>query len=145
MIILFIVFKIFLFDKVRAHVAERQEYVQSQIDGAKSKNDEASESLEVATKKLSEAKVEASVIVADARVSGQKYYDTKISEAKNESSRLLRENREQIKMEKEALSDDIRREIVEVAFEAATKVVEREVKTEDNDKMINEFIDKVSE
>lgn len=49
-----------------------------------------------------------------------------------------------IKQEKEALKGEIQKEIASVAMSAAKKIVEKEISEKDNKKLIDAFIDEVS-
>lgn len=144
LLILFFIFKKFLFEKVRANLELRKEYIKNEINSADNKHKEAQTRLIEAQTKLSDAKVEAHTILSDAKVSGQRQYDETVLAASSEATRLATENREEIKSERDAMQTDIHAEIIEVAFSAASKVVEREISKKDNKKLVKDFISEVS-
>jgi F-type H+-transporting ATPase subunit b len=143
LLVLFIIFKFFLFDKVKEHLAMRQKYIDDELRGAEKKFGESQERLSEADKILSDAKVEAQEIKTDARLSGQKEYDQTVADAKAEARRISDENKKQVIATREAMEEDMRSEMVEVAMAAAGKVVEKDLTTKDNEKLVNNFIDEV--
>lgn len=144
LIALFVIFKLFLFNKVRNLVETRQSFVDSQIENAKNENANAQKASESASSLLHNAKIEASTIISDSKSKALKEAEVIVGNANKEAARLASENREMIKQEKEALKGEIQKEIASVAMSAAKKIVEKEISEQDNKKLIDEFIKEVS-
>lgn len=125
-------------------IAVRQEFVDSQIANAKNENIQAQETYAAATAQLTEAKLEASTIISESKSKALKEAELIVTNANKEAARLASENREMIRQEKEALKGDIQKEIASVAMGAAKKIVEKEISDKDNRKLIDAFIDEVS-
>ena len=65
--------------------------------------------------------------------------------AKNEAAGIVAKANEDIEREKKRAVNQIKDEISEIAIAVAEKVVEKEITTKDNDRLIEEFIENVGE
>ena len=65
--------------------------------------------------------------------------------AKNEAAGIISKANEDIEREKKRAVNQIKDEISEIAIAVAEKVVEKEITTKDNDRLIEEFIENVGE
>ena len=90
-------------------------------------------------------KIEAMGIVEKAKEDALLERQTILDKAKDEKQAELQRTREEIAQEIEASKDEIHREIVSVAIDASSKVLQREVNKEDNEKLIDRFIDDLKE
>ena len=133
-LILFLVLKHFLFDKVNKVIEDRKNDVKEtyrQADEAK----ENAEKLEAEyTSRLEGAKEESAQIIQTATRKAQQRSDEIISEASRE-----------IEREKKIAVNQIKNEITDIAFSAAAAVVEKDMTGEDNERLIEKFIDNVGE
>ena len=63
-----------------------------------------------------------------------------INNANEEASRKIKLAEEQIVKEREEAKQEIHDEIINVALMAASKIVEREINKEDNEKLVEDFL-----
>ena len=63
------------------------------------------------------------------------------AKAKEDADQEVLRAKQEIEQEIEKSKDEIHSQIVDVAFDASKKVLSREVKDKDNEKLINQFID----
>ena len=137
-LILFLVLKHFLFDKVKNDVKETYR----QADEAK----ENAEKLEAEyTSRLEGAKEESAQIIQTATRKAQQRSDEIISEARTEAKGLVDNASREIEREKKIAVNQIKNEITDIAFSAAAAVVEKDMTGEDNERLIEKFIDNVGE
>ena len=115
----------FFVKPVRNYVAKRQAIIQGNLDEAATKNEQADIKLADANNQLKEARITSKEMVENAKVT-----------ALNEKDRILNE----ITMEVSQMKEELSREVIDVALLAASKVVEREVSKEDNERLIDNFI-----
>ena len=143
-LILFLVLKHFLFDKVNKVIEDRKNDVKEtyrQADEAK----ENAEKLEAEyTSRLEGAKEESAQIIQTARKAQQRS-DEIISEARTEAKGLVDNASREIEREKKIAVNQIKNEITDIAFSAAAAVVEKDMTGEDNERLIEKFIDNVGE
>lgn len=144
-LILFLVLKHFLFDKVNKVIEDRENDVKEtyrQADEAK----ENAEKLEAEyTNRLEGAKEESAQIIQTATRKAQQRSDEIISEARTEAKGLVDNASREIEREKKIAVNQIKNEIADIAFSAAAAVVEKDMTGEDNERLIEKFIDNVGE
>lgn len=144
-LILFLILKHFLFDRVNKVIDDRQTEVADTFKRA----DEAEQSakqLELEyTQKLNNAKAESAEIVKEATKKAQVRSDEIIADAKAEARSIVDNAGAEIEREKRIAVNQIKDEIADIAFSAAEAVIEKEITTKDNEKLIESFIDSVGE
>ena len=142
-LILFLVLKHFLFDKVNKVIEDRKNDVKEtyrQADEAK----ENAEKLEAEyTSRLEGAKEESAQIIQTATRKAQQRSDEIISEARTEAKGLVDNASREIEREKKIAVNQ--NDITDIAFSAAAAVVEKDMTGEDNERLIEKFIDNVGE
>ncbi len=75
----------------------------------------------------------------------QQRSDEIIFDAKNEASSIVEKANADIEKEKKRAINDIKDEISDIAFMVASKVVDKEMKSSDNEKLVEDFIKNVGE
>ena len=139
-LILVLILSKFLVKPVRNYIAQRQAYIQGNLDEAASKNQEADIKLADANKQLKEAKTTSKQMVENAKVTALNEKDRIVEETKAEVISMKEKARKDIENERIQMKEQLTSEVIDVALLAASKVVEREVSEEDNKKIIDEFI-----
>ena len=145
LLILFLVFKHFLFGRVHKILDERQNDVSETYNKADAALEHA-KSLDSEYSGLMEgAKEESAQMIKAASKKAQLRSDEIISEAKNEASAILARADEDVEREKKRAQNELRGEVSELAVLVAQKVVEKEITEADHERFINEFIDNVGD
>ena len=145
LLILFLFLRHFLFDKVNAVLEDRQSEVDKAFNDAEEASAKAKQLEEEYTDKISKAKEESAEIIKTATKKAQSRSDEIISEAKNEASGIIDKAYSDIEHEKKKAINQMKDEISGLALMVASKVVEKEISPEDNDKLIEDFIKDVGE
>jgi F-type H+-transporting ATPase subunit b len=144
-LILFLVLKHFLFDKVNKVVDERQKEIQDSYDRAEEAEKNAQKLEADYNEKIGQAKQEGAEIIRDATKKAQARADEIIDEARVEAKGIRTNAENEIEREKKIAVNAIKDEISQTAFSAAAAVVEKDLTSEDNEKLIEKFIDNVGE
>ena len=144
-LILFFVLKHFLFDKVNKVVDERQKEIQDSYDRAEEAEKNAQKLEADYNEKIGQAKQEGAEIIRDATKKAQARADEIIDEARVEAKSIRTNAENEIEREKKIAVNAIKDEISQIAFSAAAAVVEKDLTSEDNEKLIEKFIDNVGE
>lgn len=144
-LILFLVLKHLLFDKVNKVLEDRKNDISTAYDNADKAQAEAEKLQQEYTERISNAKQESAQIITEATRKAQQRSDEIISEAKSEASGIMDKAYVEIEREKKKAVNEIKDEITDIAFEAAKKVVEKELNQQDNERLIEEFINSVGE
>lgn len=143
LMMVFVFFR-FCYKPLKKKIQARQEFVSTEIQEAKDKNQEASRNLELSEMNVKDSHVKAETIIADANKTATESAQEIIDKA-NEQAEAIRKqgekDAEEIKKEVERKAHD---EIVSTALAASKEILGRELTKEDNEKVIDEFIDKMT-
>ena len=136
-LITFLIIKKFLYKPVRKMLAARSEEVQSMYSNAEKAQSEAEQMRSEYTERLSKAKEEAAEIVGSATRRAAERSDEILRESSQQASAMVKKA-ERVKAHKE-----LKDEVADLSVMIASKIVERDVKPEDHERFIEDFIDKV--
>ena len=125
-------------------VEERERRIQKQLEDAEKANAEAQRLLEEHRKQIAAARNEAAEILAKAKAVSQKERETLLAKAREEYDALLTRARKDIDTEKEKAILALRREAVELSIAAASRVIEANLDTEANRRLVTEFLESLS-
>jgi len=131
----------FAFPAILKSVEERERRIQKQLDEAEKANAEAQRLLEEHRKQIAAARNEAQEILAKAKTVAQKERETLLAKAREEYDALLNRARKDIDAEKEKAILALRREAVELSIAAASRVIEANLDTEANRKLVADFLE----
>ncbi len=144
-LILFLVIKHFLFDKVNAVLEDRKASVAKTYDDA-DKALESAKNLETEyAEKISTAKEESAEIIKNATKKAQSRSDEIITEAKDEAHGIIEKANSEIEKEKKRAVNQIKDEISDIAMSIAERVVSKEISPKDHERMIEDFIAEIGD
>ena len=136
-LIIFILFKVFLFKPVGKILDKRNEMAAAEIAEAKRATEQ--EYIE----KLAKAKEEAADIMKQATLRAQKREEEIVNEANQKAAEIKARAEENIERDKQRAVNDIKDEISDIVIMAASKVVEKEISAKDNEAIIADFLQNV--
>ena len=142
---LFAIMSYFLFNPARKMLNDRKEKIRGELEDAKSSMDQAKTLKEEYEGKLRVIDKEAEVILSEARSKGLANQASIIAEAKEEAARILDRARVEAMLEKQKMSDDVKKEIINVASVMAGKVVAANIDTKVQDELIDETLKEMGE
>jgi len=126
-------------------VEERERRIQKQLEDAEKANAEAQRLLEEHKKQIAAAHNQAQEILAKAKTVSQKERETLLAKAREEYDALLNRARKDIDAEKEKAIQALRREAVDLSIAAASRVIEANLDTDANRKLVSEFLDSIGQ
>ena len=138
--VLFLLMSYFLFNPARKLLNGRKEKIRNELETAKQDMEEAGRLKEEYQVKLKEIDKEAEEILSEARRKALSNENQIIAEAKEEAARILERARVEAELEKQKVSDEVKREIVAVAALMAGKVVAASIDTTVQDRLIDETL-----
>ena len=130
-----------LYPTIVKSVEERERRIQKQLEDAEKANTEAQRLLEEHKKQIAAARNEAQDILAKAKTVSQKERETLLAKAREEYDALLSRARKDIEAEKDKAILALRREAVELSIAAASRVIEANLDTDANRKLVTEFLE----
>ncbi len=126
-------------------VEERERRIQKQLEEAERANTEAQRLLEEHKKQIAAAHNQAQEILSKAKTVSQKERETLLAKAREEYDALLNRARKDIDAETEKAIQALRREAVELSIAAASRVIEANLDTEANRKLVTEFLESIGQ
>ena len=145
MFILFTVMKKLLFKPVMNVLEQREAEVKKIYDEANEANEKAACLEKEYSEKMAQAREEAGEIIKQATLTAQKREKEIIESAHEEVASMTRRAETQIAQERKKAYQEIKNEISDISVAIAGKMVQREIKAEDHQALISQFIENVGE
>ena len=142
-LIIFILFKVFLFKPVGKILDKRNEMAAAEIAEAKRAKESAAKTEQEYIEKRAKAKEEAADIMKQATLRAQKREEEIVNEANQKAAEIKARAEENIERDKQRTVNDIKNEISDIVIMAASKVVEKEISAKDNEAIIADFLQNV--
>ena len=139
--ILFVLLWRFAWPAILKSVEERERRIQKQLEDAERANAEAQPLLEEHKKAAAAARAEAQDMIGKAKQVAEKERAALLAKAREEYEALLTRARKDIDAEKEKALVALRREAVELSIAAAAKVIEANLDTEANRRLVSEYLE----
>ena len=129
-----------VFGPITQALAERDSTATAAIHAAEKAGEEAEEARAAVEVALGEARVEASKLVNAAKDRAEVRERDIVDNARKESEAMIASARSAIESEREKALSSIREEVVELSLGAASKVLGRNVGSEDDRRMVTELV-----
>lgn len=144
LVILAILYK-FFYNPVMNFLDNRSEEISNNISEAERGRTEAAALLQEYQEKIAGAREEAQEIIAKATKAGEEERAAILAQTRDESAVLLERARQEIRREKDEALHDLRQEVSTLAVMAAEKILSRNIDTEDNQRIVDDFLNEVGE
>ncbi|MBE5865406.1 MAG: F0F1 ATP synthase subunit B [Lachnospiraceae bacterium] len=138
--VLFAVMSYFLFNPARKMLSDRQAKIKGELDDAQANLEEANRLREEYEVKLRDVDKEVESILSDARKRALANENQIIAQAKEEAARIMERARVEAELEKQKVSDEMKKEIISVASLMAGKVVAASIDTKVQNQLIDETL-----
>lgn len=145
LLILFLLFKKYLFKPVNNMLAKRQSEIDARYDEADEAKRLAEEDKSLWNEKIGTVKAETDEMIKKAQESARHQGDTIVAKAKEQADGIIRQAQTQAELEMQKAQEGIKKEIVEVSTALANKLLEREINAEDHRDLIDSFIEKIGD
>jgi F-type H+-transporting ATPase subunit b len=122
-ILLFVLGK-YAWGPILQQVEAREKGIQSQLDEAAARNAEATKLLDQHREQLADARRQASELIAESRTAGESVRKDIEEKARIEAQAIVERARTEIQRERDAALDALRKESVELALAAASKLMQ---------------------
>mgnify|MGYP003294311841 FL=1 len=142
---LFLIMSYFLFNPAREFLQKRQEKIRAELEDAKNNQEESRALKAEYDEKLKNIDKEAESILADARKRALANENRIVAAAKEEAAAIIERAREEAKLEKQKMADEVKKEIVAVAALMAGKVVASSVDVTIQDSLIDETLKEIGD
>ena len=145
LLILFLLMKKLFFKPIKNILKQREDEINSLYDKANSSSEKAEKLKQEYENSLNDAANEANNIVGEAVKNAEARKSAIIDDAKKEAKGIIDKATREIEQEKNAAVSEIKTDISSLAVDIAKKVIEKDLKKEDHEKMIDDIISKMGE
>lgn len=121
-------------------VDAREKGIQSAINEAKERNEEASKLLEEHRQQLAEARRQASDLIAEGKAAGEKVRKDIEDKAREEALAILERARSEIGRERDAALEMLRKESVELALAAASRLMSENLDQAKDRQLVEKYL-----
>lgn len=143
--VLFLIMSYFLFNPARKMLEGRREKIRGELETAKQDMEDARRLREEYEAKLKDIDKEAEGILSEARRKALGNENQIIAQAKEEAARIVDRSRVEAELEKQKMSDDVKKEIISVASLMAGKVVTASVDENLQNQLIDETLKEIGD
>ena len=142
-IILMFILRHFLWDKIKAAVAERENYIEDKIIKADEDAEKARRFRIENERVLKSAKEEGNKITENKKQKADKVYQEIVNDARKEAEAIMDRTRLEINRERQKAEFELRNQAVDLAIMLSTKALEETIDEAKHRRLINDFINKV--
>lgn len=141
--ILFIAVRVLLYKPVRSFMNKRADRVAAELDEALAKQEAADKRQDELDEAAQQSRVDAAQAIAGGVQQGQKTAGEIVARAHKQAEAIVEQAQSDAKQIRIEAKEAIRAQAVSMAVEIAGKLLEREVRPEDHEKIIGQFLTKV--
>lgn len=134
----------FAWGPILAAVEAREKAIQGALDEAARQNQDAARLLEEHRKQLADARRQASDLLAEGKVAGEKVRKEIEEKARAEGQAMVERAKSEIGRERDAALDMLRKESVDLALAAAERLVQEKMDPTKDRQYVERFLDEMS-
>jgi F-type H+-transporting ATPase subunit b len=134
----------FAFPPILGYAAAREQRIQDALDTAQRQREQTEQLLAQQREELDQAKQQAQLLIAEGKTAAERLRDDMLQRARVEQEELLERARGDIARERDVALESIRREAVEVAMAAASKLIGQRLNTAEDRRLVNEYLTSVA-
>ena len=143
-IVLLIVLGKFAYPPILGYAAAREKRIQDALDESRRQREEAERILEEQRQELARARSQAQEMIAEGKTAAEKIRADMLSQARTEQEALMERTRSDIARERDQMLESLRREAVDLALAAASKLLHQRVDAEADRKIVRDYLAQVS-
>jgi F-type H+-transporting ATPase subunit b len=144
-LILMALLKKFAWGPLMGIMQQREDHIAGEISAAEQSRVEANKVLEEQRQLLKEARTEAQAMIENSKKQGVEQREEIITTARQEAERLKESAKREIETQKEQAVAALQKQVASLSVLIASKVIEKELSAEDQQKLINDYIQEVGE
>ena len=130
----------FAFKPIAEALDRRGETIKRSIEEAEKQRTEAKELMDSYQKQIAEARAEASKLIEEARVLGEKVRRELVDKANTEASAVVQRAQEEIERQKEKGVQELKDTVANLSVQIASRVLEKEVNEATHRQLVENFI-----
>lgn len=123
---------------------ERESQIINRISNAEHEYENAKNLKEEYFKQLQETKIQAQKILDQAKNQAKELKERFLDESREENLKLIKITKAELLRQKDKMLEDTRKEIIEIAIQCASKIINREINAKDEERFANEYIEQLT-
>ena len=144
-IVLFIILKVFFFEKVHKFMMDRENEIRSSIENADNVNKLADEKLQNYEAKIANVEMESRQMLKAARDEAKVQAKEIVDSANEKARNLIDHSQKEIRREQYNARKELKGEVGNLAMMAAEQILEKELSPETHEEIINKIIEEADE
>lgn len=144
-IVLFIILKVFFFEKVHKFMMDRENEIRSLIENADNVNKLADEKLQNYEAKIANVEMESRQMLKAARDEAKVQAKEIVDSANEKARNLIDHSQKEIRREQYNARKELKEEVGNLAMMAAEQILEKELSPETHEEIINKIIEEADE
>lgn len=142
-IVLVVLMIVLVYKPVKKFLNKRHEILDAEVKETFENNKKAKVNSLASEKNVAESKNKAKVILSSAEIEGNKKRDEIIENARKEAKDIIDNANKVAQRTKEDAKKDLKDQIVDTAMLASKQILKREIKEEDNTRIVDDFINEL--
>lgn len=142
-LVLYFILNKILFKPLTAFMEKRAKNIQDMHETAKENKLEAENYKAKLKEELDKAYLEAEKIINDSKTKADKLYEETMNKAKADAKAMNEKAKREIEADRRQMLDELKSQIAGLALAAASKVIQKNMDSEANKKLVDQFIDEV--
>ena len=142
-LIIWVVLAKFAWPKILANMEAREAKISGDIEAAEQAKKQAQEQLSNYEAKLAGAQRDADAIIDEARTTAKKAQERIVEEANKQADDIVTRGRATVESERRATMVDLTNTIADVSVNAAAKIIDKNLDTEGQRKLVEKYLDEV--
>ena len=144
-ILLVILLRKVAYPQILKGMKNREQTIKQQLEEAQKTKKEAENLLEDYKRQLAEARSEAQKIINEGKSLGENMRKEIVQKAQAESNQIVKRAQEEIELQKQKAILELQEKIADLSIMAATKIINKSLNTEDNRRLVEDYVSKVGE
>lgn len=145
LLILYLILKKFLFERVKKAMAQRQEDLDKQYQQAARAEEDALANQKKWEQTMSGAKQQADEMLRSAAARAERRSDQIVADARQRADGIVRQAESEAQLERRKAADEMKHELVDLSTQLAEKMLQREIRPQDHRDIIQAFVDQIGE
>src|SRR5688572_10967582 len=143
-IILMVVLAKFAYPPILGYAAAREKRIQDALDDAKRQREETERLLAEQRAHLAQARLDAQQIIAEGRTAAERVRQDLLVRAKTDQEEMIARAKAELEAERQKAVESVRREAVDVALAAASRLIEQRLDADADRRLVNEYLTQVT-
>lgn len=135
----------FAYKPVHNYLKKRRDFINENLSSAQKQNEEANKLNLEAENNLNNSRKEALQIIESAQIEAEKEKQKVLEETKKEINNKKLQLEQDLIKQKEKAIQEVQDDVIDLALEASKTLLSREVNSSDNKKLLDDFINNLSE